>query len=531
MPTPDEAAFVTFNRGQVRDFMLDSFREGLRQLVNPATNQLFTDEEIRIATQEGSRQWLKFDAIDLYGQASQTRARFTAQQTDPRRATSSWLRGFHARQWRVPPLSVSSGIGKVSWQANIGEIFPGSTTLGDPTAFVARDATGNLYQAYGNVTTPGGGIAELTMVAVNGGGGTNPQINAVFTSVANEPLNAAQTGTVITNFEGGFDPENDADLLSRIEDRIAHKPASGNNAQFRAWTRAASVAVQSAWVYCCALNAGTVIVAFTMKRSAPELGPLARIPTDALLTQVRTYLTPPGSVVTPARPFVLAHKPVSNPISMVVLLGMKRAAAGGWTDATPWPTPLTPTGGDSFTSFSKIITGPSGGGTIFRVSSGTGLPTGVDKPSMMIWNKTKTRFEKLFVDSVADAGGGEFDVVLVQAPSFSPAINDIICPDTGLRTIIAEAAESYFDSLGPGELVNLATDPRAADAFRWPEPNESEPYVAGQSIGSFLFDALGSGTSSVSASFVSQTTPLVPLDLSTFGPGLITLNYFGVYPA
>jgi dihydroxyacetone kinase-like predicted kinase len=62
------------------------------------------------------------------------------------------------------------------------------------------------------------------------------------------------------------------------------------------------------------------------------------------------------------------------------------------------------------------------------------------------------------------------------------AVGDWISPDMTRRVTLAEGAESYFDSLGPGELVELDTSPLAVRAFRRPSPNEERPYRAGATL-------------------------------------------------
>ncbi|HEX4334687.1 MAG TPA: baseplate J/gp47 family protein [Polyangiaceae bacterium] len=523
MTTPSEPAFVTFARGVLRDEMLANFRNGLRRLVNPDTKDFFTEEEIRQATQDGSRDYLRFDALDLGLQSGQQRARFTAQQTNPSSATSTWLRGFHCAEWDVTPLPASSGAGQVSWPATTGSIFVGSTLLGDPAVFTATDPQGNTYQASSTVRAVSG-IATLTMVAVKGGKGTNPESGTTLSKGANVPLGAGPTGTTSTDFAGGFDAENDADVLDRLLDRIRRKPASGNRAQFRAWARGVSTAIRTAFVYPCLFNAGSVCVVIVGKRSTQ--GPTARVDSaNAVLTLARNYLTPPSSPVVPARPYVLLHAAVSDPISMSMALKMRTKTTGGWADATPWPSPI---GTDtSVDAFCRVTSLPDA--THFHVNSAVVPSTGVG-PAMMVWNATTSRFEKLpLVASVTLVSGTEYVVQLSDNAPATLTVNSVVCPYTPLLESIAEAAESYFDSLGPGEMIDLATSPRAGRAYRWPEPADEFPYEAGESIGTSLFDALGRALSGVSLRFVSHTTPTLPPDISQEGPRLLTLNDFGVY--
>jgi len=535
MTTPDERAFFTFRRGQIRDEMLAYVRTGLRRLVNPETGETFSEEEIRVATQPGSQIAIKFDAQDLIGQAHQQRARFVAQQGDPRRATSSWIRGYHTPLW-IPDgaLPVSPGFGTISWKAPPGAVFTGSTTPGDLTAFQASDPAGNAYQAFTSRVVPSSGTVELTMFAVVGGADTNPKAGVAFSPVANVPLGAAGAGVVLADFSGGFDEESDADLVLRIVDVIARRPASGNNAQIRTWARASSVSIENAWVYATALNAGTTIVAATQKRGT-TIGPLARIPSDFVLGSLRSYLTPPGSPVVPGRVFILAHRVVSDPISVAVRLNMRKSTVGGWNDATPWPASIA--GGlCRITALSSQ--------TDFTFSSGSSLPGGASSlskpnvPTVMAWSSAKSMFEKLDILSITDLGAGSFHVLLDSAPTaITLAVGSAISPYSALgvaanvtdQGLIATAVQTYFDNLGPGELFDLTTDPRGARAYRWPRPDEEKAAEADQSLITAFSDALGPVFSSGSVTYLSHSTPAYPANLSTSGPSLLTIQDFGAY--
>lgn len=524
MTTQSERAFVTFERGRLRDEMLAHFRNGLRKLVNSDTGDFFTEEEIRQATQEGSREYLRLDAVDLGLQSSQQRARFTAQQTNPALSASRWLREFHCKQWGVDPLPASSGSGPVTWKATPGSIFVGSTTLGDAAVMTATDPRGNVFQVATTTTTPANGQASLTFVAVKGGKGTNPTNLTIFAKGANAPPGSEPTGTVTADFKGGFDDESDQELVDRLLDRIRRKPASGNRAQFRAWGRGVTTAVEKAFVYACVFGTGSVGVVIVGKRGTGS-GPLARLPSDATLVSVRNFLTPPGSSVVPARPHVLVHKWVSEPVSLSMRLSMRTGTTGGWVDSQPWPSPVGSTTTDN--AFCRVVSVADS--THFHVSSGT-APANGTVPGLMVWRPLTSRFEKLNVQSVSFISGTEYAVVLSGPPDGAVLVlNDVICPYTPLLDAIAKGAESYFDSLGPGEMVDLATSPRARRAFRWPEPGDESPYEAGQTIVTSLVDALGGSLSGSQLSYITHTKPALPTDLSQEGPHMLTLNEFGAY--
>lgn len=517
--SPDERYFITYPRGHVRDnIILESYRQSLRDRVNPDTGLVFTEDEIRLATSQGTPTWARADAIDVFGQSSQARALFLATQLDPRLANTNWLRNYHAALWLPDgPLDATGGEGSVYAAATVGTIFIGSTTLGDPAAHTARDPANNLYQVMTTTTTPAGGVATLTMQAVLGGAATNPDATTVLEWVS-RPTTADPTATVATNFSGGTDAETDAELANRVVDRIQNRPASGNNAQVRAWARKASNAVETAFVYACALHAGSMLVTAVQKRGS-AVGSTARIPSAATLTTLRSYLTPPGSPVVPQRWHALVVAPTSQVSDLGLKLAMRKASAGGWGDLQPWP---SATAGYPAVAITAVTTQ-----TDFEIETDCGDPSST--PQLMVWNKAESSFEQLAVSSVTALGGGVYRVQLTAAASFVIATNDRISPYSGRAALIAQGVQSYYDALGTGEVIDLAADARADRAWRYPQATQEYPQQAGTGVLTYLQDTLGAALIDSGISQQTNTTPVVPSS-PELGPALVTIGYLGVYP-
>ncbi len=127
------------------------------------------------------------------------------------------------------------------------------------------------------------------------------------------------------------------------------------------------------------------------------------------------------------------------------------------------------------------------------------------------------------------AGGDLFTVVLNTAPATTLAVGSIISPDNGKRDAIAQAYETYFDSLGPGEVVDLTTDERGHRAFRSPRPNEEYPQRAGTGVGTFLRDSLGASIADELPVFYGSQTPAIPASPDD-GPSLMVTGELGIYP-
>lgn len=517
MADAPDREFAVFQRGEVRELILALFRNALRSSTNPDTGATFTEEEIAVATAKGSKKWVEADSDDIVALTDQQRALWLADQVRIDHAGTSWLREHHGRMWGESYLQATGSSGPATATGTPGTVYVGSTTIPDPAAHYATDPAGLRYQVLTTVTADGAGDAALELGAIDTGTQTNIATGTVLTW-ASGPVGAASEFLTTDDFDGGTDDETDAEFAKRLLARIRHKPASGNVAHFRAWAREASNAVEDAFVFACALHAGSVIVCVTQKRAGTS-GPEQRIPNLTTLSDVTSYIVPPQSAVVPAGVLVLIVAPVSEPSNVLVSLSMAKGRDSGWADLVPWPT--------FDTTVSSVTQKTSS--TLFRIHSDSALPTGVTAPSLMLWNPSTSRFESLHVSGVTSVGGGVYEVTLSQAPSYSSfVVGDYVSPDTERRVAIAEAAEEYFDSLGPGEVIDLETDTRAHRAFRFPEPFEEWPQIAGSVIATTLQDALGAALASADLISMSSTSPTVPSD-PIGGPSLITLGKLAVY--
>lgn len=552
MATADERAFVVFERGDVRDnVILGAWRNTLRASVNPETGVTFTEDEITRATQPGSRFYIEADAIDLYGMARQQRALWFAQQIDPRKANSAFLETFHGRLWLGPdsklPAVGASGPALATGVATT--VIPGSTTLGDPTAAVAVDGNGVRFQVLQTVVIPSSKQVTVTMQAINGGFSTRLAVGTVLTWSTGINPGTDPTADVLEVFDGGFDEETDEEYAARIEERIRERPASGNATHFQTWAAEASNAVQQAFVYPVALNAGTVLVVVTEKRGdnvlteqVPE-GPNARVPAVSTLEAVADYLIAPASPVVPQRVSVFVAGPNMQESDLVVLINMAKGRNGGWGDAVPWPAY------SQFAAQTQIKT-VSGDGLTLTVNTDIPLVnnvaslSGVDAPAMMLWDVNVSRWVKLDVASVTDPVPGslslrDFTIVLnteplmydsSQAPRTTPviAVGERLSPYTDRLTVVAEALEDYFDGLGPGEIVSTV-DARYARGARQPFPSSKYPIRAGQAMITNIIDALSGTASDGQVIYISRNEPDLPSN-PIDGPNMVSLGNVNIFP-
>lgn len=534
MTAPDERRFAVFPRGHVRDnVVLQVYRNHLRNLTNPDTGAAYTEDEIAQATQPGSRFYIEADSIDVLGQIYQRRGAWFADQIRPNRANSDWLLNYHATLWlgEDPKLTATGGSGSVDAPASAGSVFPGSATVPDPTdtAAVATDPNGLRYQVISTVTTPAGGVATLQMQGIDTGADTNLLKDTVLTWSANQPVGAEPTAAVTQDpaFTGGFDEETDDELAKRVERRIRNRPAGGNSAHFAAWAERASVAIEAGFVYPTAFHAGSVLVAVLQKRGSTA-GPTAR--TDvavAAMTAVTNYLVPPSSPVVPQRVFVVVTECNPQSSDLVLRIAMAEGSAGGWFDATPWPAYSA--------TYPEVKISAVTSQTDIDVLTDAALPggasslTGDNAPQLMVWDDANSRWERLDVLTVDASAAPTVNITLNTAPTVTMAIDDRISPYTDRLTVVAEAAEGYFDELGPGEVVDLDTDERGARAARHPSPASANPSRAGQAILSRLIDALGGSTSDAELTSISRNEPDLPGDLMD-GPNIVTLGHLSAFP-
>ena len=524
MTTPAEREFAVFRRGDVREIILREQREGLRLTVDPVTKLPFTEDTIRRATAKGSRFYREAEGHDLVASGHQKRDEFFAQQVRIDRAGSAFLRSYHAQLWGEEYLPAFGAAGNVAAKGTPGTTWLGSTVVPDPFAVSGTDPAGRRYQVVVNATADALGDATIVLIAIDGGDETNIADGTIIKWVNPPPGSQPDATVVLDRFRGGLDAETDADFAKRLGARLRHKPASGNWSHIRTFARQASVSVEDAFVYPCAFHSGTVLVIVTSKRGA-DTGPLARVPSLSILSAVTSLLVPPGSPVLAGRAHLVVLPPQVEPSDMVVQLAQPLGSGAGWTDLVPFP---QVDGTDAVTITSL------GDQTHFEItaSSAGQLPQGVTGPlsdvHLMVWDPDASAFEQLFVNTVEDLGAGVYAVVLGQAPTRTLALGDWISPAMARSDALATGVNAYFDSLGPGEVIDLANDERSVRAFRNPVTSEEFPSRAGQSVLTFLGEALGTPVSDSTLASISLSTPSIPSD-PILGPNLIVVGKFAVY--
>jgi hypothetical protein len=518
--------------GQERDEMLATFRYALRDAwlgrVDPALDRIITEEDIQAATQEGSKYYAEFQAVDHALLVVHSKAVTLADQAFPRRATSGAL-ARHGEQRDLPRLPAVGATLYCTAEADVGAVFVGSTTIPDSAAAYAT-YNGMTFQLLYDVTTPANGIAgsedanPLILVGVDTGEVTNLPAGTALSWAGNQPLSAVKPIAVVLDGSGGTDAESENEWSQRLADDDAHKAESGNAAHVRRWGREASVAVEDIFVYSCAKYSGTDVVCVTQKRgrqveTAPK-GPLARIPTAGTLSTVRARLVPPGSPVSPERGVRFVVAPQSEYVDMSIGLALPRGRGLGWAQSQPWPT------WEGAPAEVGVVTTQ----LAFEILTDAEIPSSSTVPRIMVWRRDVSRWEELRVSAIVTGGAGVWDVTLSAAPEHTITAGDYISPATRSPKLLAQAIERYFDSLGPGEVIDLDTDTRAPRAARFPDPVERYPQRAGSAILTTIGNALVGAVPSGELLETSATLPTVPDD-PTDGPGMLVCGRIAVYPS
>jgi hypothetical protein len=521
LTAPSEREWPIYRRGEKRESLLRDYREGLRLRLDPETRQPITESVIQQATAKGGRFYREADALDLILLGPQRRAEWLVQQLHIDRAATTMLDGYHGKLWgpRLPAFGAS---GTVEARGIPGTTWPGSTTVPDTFATIGTDSAGNRYQVVVAGIADGDGVAPLTLIAIAGGDATNIDVGEVITWES-PPPGSEGTATVTARFRGGRDAETDGDYSKRMLDRVRHKPASGNWSHIRTYARDASVSVADAFVYPCAFYAGSELVAVVQKRAAGDTRPTGRVPSLSVLTAVRNAVVPPASPFVPGRVHVVVVPPVTEPSDLVLQLAQPLGSTAGWRDLTPFPRVGSGAGSVAITTLTSQ--------TDFRVTAASAGQLSSSPSSdvhVMVWDAALSSFESLAVSTVTDMGAGVYRIQLSAPPTKTLALGDWISPDMSRRAALAAAIVTYFDGLGPGEVIDLATDERSVRAYRNPVPNEESPARAGQAVINVITEALGSPVSDATLVSVSLATPTVPID-PVLGPSLLVAGKVGVY--
>jgi hypothetical protein len=145
----------------------------------------------------------------------------------------------------------------------------------------------------------------------------------------------------------------------------------------------------------------------------------------------------------------------------------------------------------------------------------------------MVWLEAESRFIELPVQSVEDLGSNVYRVLLNGEP-LEMFTGLRVSPFIARHALISAAIEAYFDSLGPGDLFDIAVDRRGERCVRFVPIEDEFHYRAGSVLANEVSEALGSTSADTVLAAISKTVPSYPSNL-VLGPNMLTAGKASVF--
>lgn len=394
---------------------------------------------------------------------------------------------------------------------------------------LVRDAQGrNTYQVqqtglYYTTTDPTKGT-PLPVVGVDTGPGTNlaPGTAMQFPS---PPPGLSQNATVYADangngLTGGRDAGTDAVYRQIISDHRANPPASGNDAEYQSTIRKTpGLQIQQVFTFPAMMGAGTTAYVFTLSPAQPGG---SRTPNTTQIAQTLAWVT--GQM--PGDDGIFAATLIESPISVALRMTWG-VGAKNWTDVSPWP---------SYIAGDQVVVGSSPAPTFtsFRLQTGTTTADPQAGQTLAFWDAVTGQFRRIQIGSVAVVTSGKVWTITpsrsygASDPSYIPIAGQPVCPWSDSLNSVSPAVVSYFDGLGPGEMVSPLPDPGLRQRRQPPSPLRW-PSIVDQRIVIPIY-ALGN--------LIETVVPLTPTPLPyatpTGTPGVLayltTLGYLALFP-
>lgn len=360
---------------------------------------------------------------------------------------------------RLDPAG-ASGFGVVEASSGGTTIFENDEATYAPTGARYRCTVTNLYLDGGLVPIEG----------IDTGPATNLDAGAILTWVSPRPGCAAtcevyeqSDGAGLT---GGRDEENDDDYRIRIKAKRANPPASGNDAAYiETIEKYPGIGIQKAFTWPCVTGPGVTAFSFTLR---PESPGATRIPSSAQLASVRAALR----ALFPGDDGIYAAQLIGEDVSVVLSVTWRRRA-NGFADAVTFPAYIP---GDMVVVDNAVA--PTA--TSFRLTTGTSTTTPQVGQTIAFYDTANQAFVNKRIGGVSVVSAGlSWDITVDTANNASdvayvPADGDIASPWSDSLNSLVTPVVTYFDGLGPGEMVASFLDPGIRQR-RQPENPEAWP--------------------------------------------------------
>lgn len=299
------------------------------------------------------------------------------------------------------------------------------------------------------------------------------------------PPNVSLVQVTSSNFVGGDIAEDDASLRTRLLDKLAAYPGSGNWSHVKEIAEASHPNI-SAFIYPCYNGPATLKVVVTQP---PNETNRQRNVSDDL---INTKIQPAVVGLIPGYAEVQVISVTNQAVDVAINLALSEDGAG-WIENPPYPAPQN-NGYCRVTSVSNA--------QLIEVDSANEPVAGLSRIAFIDSNYRIHRARVL-----SFSGVGPYTLTL-DAPLTGIATNDWIFPDAANVEKYLSAVLDVFADLGPGQVTD-ATGllPRA---LRKPDVGSSSPQTIGASLLKFLV-ATGSEVLDASFSYRSKVTPSIPI--------------------
>lgn len=315
-----------------------------------------------------------------------------------------------------------------------------ATVFGAGGTLTATDGT--IVQLVDSVTVPGvppgSGQVLGSFIAVTKGTAGNLPVGTILTWDS-PPAGADNTITLTVALSGGEDEESDADLLTRVYDRLQKPPKGGANSDYKSSWGEDVDGVDTIYVYPLRGGAGSVHVLPTV----PGTG-TGRVPGLAVVNAVLARLDDERPTTVNEIKVLTAYTGTGKTIKARVL-----PFGSDWD--FDWLAAGTVYTVDTYTAGppSKIK---------FNTLAPDSLKNAIDaseKPRIQVCVTGSVTPIVVTATAWADAGG-KTEVTLEATPSIAPAFGDELYPGGPIVAQVVAAIIDYVDSLGPSRASGYA---------------------------------------------------------------------------
>lgn len=409
------------------------------------------------------------------------------------------------------PAAGGSGFVQIKGSVGGGIIFAGDEIKDSRTSFRFQCTATALYTDGSFVPITGVDVGPLTNLSA----GTVLQWTSPRPGIgANATIIQQADGTGLS---GGRNQETDAEAQQRLIARRQKPPASGNSAEYEeAATVTPAQIVQRAFAWPCIKGSGSIGISITLRPGTPGAN---RIPNPTQLGLVQDWLI--GQF--PAADSILMISLLAVPVDLYFNVLWNQSAVG-WADPSPWPSYIP---GDTV----KVDGAVAPTTTTFRLTTGTSTQTPKAGQSLAFYDQLQGVFRRKRILSVSVVSAGlSWDIIVDTTNNssditYTPLVGQSVGPWSDSLAGLVPPIATFFDSVGPGEMIDPLPDPGLRKRRDPPSPATYAHTITNRLIAP-LFDVSTIGD-------IELLSPTVPFETPVGSPGisanLLTLGSIVVY--